>query len=318
MHAIAITDFGVDPALIEVPDPTPGPGEVLVRVQASSVNGFDVMVAAGRLKGMMEYQFPVLLGKDFAGTVVSAGDGTAGDGTAGDAGFTPGDEVFGVVMKPVLHDGGMAGYVTVSSGFGLARIPSGLPHSVAGALGLAGTAASDTVAALTPAAGESVLVAGATGGVGALAVQLLAARGAQVIATARPGQEAGFVRDLGATHTVDYSGDLAGQVRAIAPDGVHAVLHFAGDPALLASLLVSGGKLGSTLGATSEAAGRTDVKVTAVMASPTQETLDRLANDVASGRLRVPITRTYQLADAPAAFADFTAGAIGKLAIAVG
>ncbi len=310
MRAIAITDFGAAPALIEVPDPKPAPGEVLVRVHASSVNGFDLAVAGGMLKGMMEHRFPVVLGKDFAGTVAATGEGVSG--------FAAGDEVFGVVMKPFLGDGGLAEYVSVGAGLGLARIPAGLPVAAAGALGLAATAALDTVEAIAPAPGEFVLVAGAAGGVGAYATQLAVARGARVIATARPGAEADFARGLGAAHTADYSAGLTAQVRAIAPQGVDAVLHFAGDAAQLARLLVSGGRFASTLGADLDAVGRPDVTVTAIMAGPSQAALDRLAADAAAGRLRVPVTRTYPLAEVPRALADFAAGALGKLAVTIG
>src|SRR5215216_1979517 len=90
--AVALDDFGAPPALRELPVPQPGPGEVLVRVEASSVNGFDGSVAAGHLRGMMAYRFPVVLGKDVAGTVAALG--------AGAARFGVGDRVFGVVMPP--------------------------------------------------------------------------------------------------------------------------------------------------------------------------------------------------------------------------
>lgn len=76
MRAVVITEQGAKPELTELPTPRPGPGEVLVRVQASSVNGFDLSVAAGRLAGTMEHRFPVGLGKDFAGTVEAVGDGS--------------------------------------------------------------------------------------------------------------------------------------------------------------------------------------------------------------------------------------------------
>ena len=69
MKAIATTDFGAPATLVEIPAPEPGEGEILVRVASSSINGFDFSVASGRLKGMMEHRFPVVLGKDFAGTV---------------------------------------------------------------------------------------------------------------------------------------------------------------------------------------------------------------------------------------------------------
>jgi NADPH:quinone reductase-like Zn-dependent oxidoreductase len=307
VRAIAMNDFGVIPALVDLPDPKPEAGEVLVRVRASSLNGFDVSTLAGRLKGMMEYRFPVVLGKDFAGTVEAVGEGVAG--------FTSGDEVFGVVMKPFLRDGGLGGYVTVSEGMGVARIPTGMAHIDAAALGLAGTAALNAVEAVAPDEGNTVLVSGASGGVGGYAIQLAAARGATVIATAKSGEQADFVRDLGAAHVVDYTGDVTGQVRAIAHGGVDAVLHFAGDPVVLADLLVPGGRLASTLGFGPDALSRPDAIATTIWANPDRPTLDKLAGEVAAGRLRVPVTRTYPLAEVPQALADFAAGSVGKLAI---
>ncbi|MFF9794857.1 hypothetical protein [Streptomyces bacillaris] len=94
-----------------------------------------------------------------------------------------------MVMKLFLGTGSLAEYVTVPAGYGIAHVPDGLDNKDAGALGLAGTAAFDSLNALNLAEGETVLISGATGGVGALAVQLATASGARVIATARPGAE---------------------------------------------------------------------------------------------------------------------------------
>ncbi|WP_329106068.1 zinc-binding dehydrogenase [Micromonospora sp. NBC_01699] len=278
-------------------------GEVLVRVESSSLNGFDTAVAAGYLAGMMEHRFPVVLGKDFAGTVEAIGDGVTR--------FAAGDRVFGVVTKAFLGDGGFGEFVTVSEAIGIAKLPVELDATVAGALGLAGTAAVDALDAVAPQSGETVLISGATGGVGAIAIQYAAAAGAKVIATARPGAEADFVRGLGATDVVDHTGDLAAQVRAITPGGVDVVLHLAGDGAALTALLTDKGRLASTLGLGPDQ----HPAATAVMATPTADTLDRLAADAAAGRLTVPVSRTYALHEVPAAFGDFTLGTIGKLAI---
>lgn len=305
MRAIAVNEYGAPPALTDVPQPQPGPGEVLVRVRASSINGFDGAVAAGMLKGMMEHRFPVVLGKDFAGTVEALGEGAAR--------FAVGDEVFGVVMKPFLGDGGFGEHLAVSEQFGIARVPGGLDLPAAGALGLAGTAARNAIDALAPAAGEVILISGATGGVGVLALQYAVAAGAEVIATARAGAEEEFVRGLGASHVVDHTGDLSAQVRVIAPAGVPAIVHLAGDGEQLAGLLAQGGRIVSTLGYGPDR----HAAAVAVMASPDAATLDRLAADVASGALRVPITRSYALAEVPQALADFGAPHHGKLAVTI-
>jgi NADPH:quinone reductase-like Zn-dependent oxidoreductase len=204
----------------------------------------------------------------------------------------------------------------VPAGPNLTRIPEGVDIAAAGVLGLAGTAALQAVDAIAPTAGESVLVSGATGGVGAYAVQLVAARGATVIATAKPDDSA-FVRDLGAAHSVDYTGDVGGQVRAIRPNGVEAVLHFAGDGARLGELLVPGGRLASTLIMSADQLPLPNARVAPVFASPGAATLDRLAAEVAAGRLKTPIQRTYQLDEVGQAMADFAAGTRGNLAIAI-
>jgi NADPH:quinone reductase-like Zn-dependent oxidoreductase len=309
MHAVAMTDFGAAPALLDLPRPEPADGEVLVRVHASSVNGFDGAVAAGYLQGMMEHRFPLVLGKDFAGTVELVSPGVSR--------FAVGEPVFGVVMKPVLGDGAFGEYVTVPEGLGIARRPDGLDVASAGVLGLAGTAALQSVDAVQPLEGQTVLVSGATGGVGAMAVQLAAARGARVIATARAGDETHFVRSLGAAEVVDYTGDVLAQVRLLSPRGVDAVLHFAGDGRALADLLVSGGRFASTLGVGADQLRTDQVTAMSIMAVPATEVLERLASEVAAGRLRLHIARTYRLEEAPQALADFGSPHVGKLAIAI-
>jgi NADPH:quinone reductase-like Zn-dependent oxidoreductase len=134
-----------------------------------------------------------------------------------------------------------------------------------------------------------------------------------VIATAKPGEEAEFVTGLGAQHTVDYTGDVPAQVRVISPQGVDAVVHLAGDGVALGDLLAPGGTIASTLGFGPEQ----HPAPVFVMADPSAETLERLAADVAAGRIRVPVTAIYSLEQAPQALEDYAAGAVGKLAIRV-
>jgi len=308
MKAIAIDDFGAPPSLHALPVPEPGEGEVLVRVRASSVNGFDVSVASGHLKGLIEHRFPVVLGRDFAGTVEAAGPGVQS--------LRPGEAVFGVVTKPALGDGAFGEYVTAPVAC-TARVPAGLDLAVAGALGLAGTAALAAVDAVAPLPGETVLVSGATGGVGAFAVQLAAASGAYVISTTRPGEDEAYLRDLGTHHTVDDTGDVPAAVAALRPPGIHAVVHLAGDGLELADLLVPGGRIASTQALPLDQLGGRAVQATPVIAVPDSRTLERLAADVVHGQLTIPVQRTYPLADVPRALADFAAGTRGKLAISV-
>ena len=305
MRAMAIDDFGTTPTLHDLPVPVPAEGEIRVRVLAASVNGFDLAVAGGLLRGLMPYNFPIVLGKDFAGTVDAVGHGVTD--------FAVGDEVFGVVMKPALGDGTFAEFVAVSAEY-VGAIPAGVDFASAAASALAGTAALASVDAISPARGETVLVAGATGGVGAFAVQMASERGASVIATARPGAEEAFVRSLGADGTVDRSGNA---VVALRPDGVHGVIHLAGDPLELTDVVVSGGRFASTLGFGAEHVEERDLYASAVMAVPNRSTLDRLAADLAAGTLVAPIQRTYDLDQVPQALSDFANGKLGKLVVRV-
>ena len=309
MRAIAVNEQQTTPEIVELDLPEPEEGEVRVRVAAASVNGFDLAVANGYLAGMMEHRYPVVLGKDFAGVIDAIGDGVEGYGV--------GDRVFGVVTKSFLGDGSFGEFVTVPASVGLAPLPDGLDFPVGAALGLAGTAAATAVAGAEVRSGQTVLVAGATGGVGNLAVQLLAAAGAEIIATAHSVEEIDDVTRLGAHSIVDYRGDVVAAVKDMHPDGVDVALHLAGDAAEVLSTVRRGGRLVSTLIGSPEQLPSDSVTVVPVYASPTTETLSRLAGDLAAGTTSVTIQRTYDLTEVAQAFADFAAGTRGKLVITV-
>ena len=101
MRALALASFDVPAAMMDVLEPVAGPGEVLVRVRAASVNAYDLGVAAGFMKDYLPYEFPAVIGNDVAGTIEALGDGVDG--------FSIGDRVFGTMgSKPAIHDGGFA------------------------------------------------------------------------------------------------------------------------------------------------------------------------------------------------------------------
>ena len=308
MKAIAIDDYDATPALVDLPVPEPGDGEILVRNRWSSVNGFDLGVVGGFMKDWMAYNFPVILGKDFAGTVAAVGNGVDR--------FQVGDTVFGTMIKPALGDGAFAEYLTVDQGYA-ASVPDGLDLATAGVLGLAGSAALDSLDALDLEPGETVLIAGATGGVGTLAVQLAAARGVRVIGTARTDDGTRLIAELGCADIVDYNDDLAESTRALSPDGVDAAVHLAGDGVRLADVLAPGGRIASPLMLTQDALTGRDVRCSPIITEPVTATLERLADAVVAGDLSVPVQRTYQLEEAPQALIDFTSGTRGKLAIEI-
>jgi NADPH:quinone reductase len=309
MKVFALQGFDQAPEVTQVDLPTPDPGEVRVRVRAASLNGFDLSVANNYLKGMMEHRFPVVLGKDYAGEVDAVGPDVEG--------YQVGDRVFGVVMKDTLGDGSFGEYVTVPVAFGIAKLPDGIDFTEAAALGLAGAAAVDAFDAANLTADDTVLVVGATGGVGQQVLQLAVRAGATVIATAHSEEEIELVRQLGAAHTVDYRGDIVEQVRAQSPDGVDVVLHFAGDPAPLVAVVKPGGTLVSTMLRSAEDVAAENVKVVSIYASPSAATLDRVARHQVEKHTTVTVQRVYDLEQTGEAIEHFAAGTLGKLVISI-
>lgn len=308
MKAYALTARDTQPAPLDLPHPDPAAGEVLVDVEAASVNGFDLSVAGGYVFDMLPREFPVVLGRDFVGTVTAVGEGVQN--------IQVGDRVAGVIPGVDLgpRTGTFADRVAAPA-TAVTPLPSGVGVEDAAVIGLAGIAAHDALDALDAQPGEVVLVSGATGGVGSVAVQLARAAGATVIATARPGQEDDYVRSLGANHTVDYTGDVAAAVRKHAPDGVDKALHAAGDAATLGQTVRAGGTLATTLGATPEQLGREDITCAGIMAAATADKLARLLDQVAQGNLRVNVEARVPLDRIHEALALFADGTLGKVLV---
>lgn len=308
MKAFTVTARDSQPALQEVPQPEPAAGQVLVEVQAASVNGFDLSVAGGYVFDMLPHEFPVVLGRDLVGTISAIADDVDG--------FDVGDLVAGVIPGIDLgpRTGSFAEHVTLPA-TAVTPVPSGVDAAQAAVVGLAGIAALDALEALDVQPGQTLLVSGATGGVGSIATQLAAAAGATVIATAKAGQEEEYVRGLGAAHTVDYTGDLASAVRGVAGDGVDKALHLAGDAATIAELIRPGGTVASTLGATPEQLGRDDIVLAAIMAAATADKLARLLQLVADAKLRVNVESRVPLERAHEALSLFADGTLGKVLI---
>ncbi len=309
MRAITLNEPDTQPAAREdLAAPTPTDNEVLVRVHASSVNPVDGSIAAGLLAQMgVEYEYPVTLGRDYAGTVEQAG--------AAVSGFKEGDQVFGFLLhaNPTVRDGAWAELITVTEELSIAPVPEGVDLATAGAAPLAGIAALSAVDALDLSEGDVLLVAGATGGVGSLAVQLAAKPSATIVAPALPEDEE-FLRGLGVSEIVPRDGDVAAAVRERFPEGVDALLDLVNyAPGTYDAALKDGARIASPTGAAGEGPGRT-----MVMAAPTPDNIQRLGALLADGTLRVPVQRTYTLARAPEALAALTGQHTqGKLAIEV-
>ncbi|MFJ4686340.1 zinc-binding dehydrogenase [Streptomyces sp. NPDC088789] len=225
MRVMELVRFGeADTAFAarELPRPAPGPGQVLVRVEATSVNPLDLQTRRGDYRDQVA--LPAVIGNDVSGVVVGTGPG-ADD-------FRPGDEVW--YLAPIFAGQGTYAEFHVVDQALVARKPEGLSHVEAAGLALVGVTAWEALAERARVrAGERVLVHGGAGGVGSVAVQVAKALGAEVVTTARA-RDHEFVAGLGADRAIDFSaGDYVPQVRALG--GVDVVLDTVGGDTLARS-----------------------------------------------------------------------------------
>lgn len=306
MRAMAYDRYGDDSVLSvhELPDPRVGPGEVRIRVLRAGINPVDWKVMSGGLDGLMQAVFPVVPGWDVAGVVEAVGIDTPE--------FAVGDEVVAYARKDVVSGGTFAELVTMSVR-GVALKPRSLSWDEAGGLPLAGLTALQTLDRLEVTAGDTVLVHGASGGVGSLAVQIAKARGARVVATASPANHT-FVTELGADAVVAYGDGAAERVREVAPDGVDVVVDYVGGVLdVTLAVLRTGGRHASIADASVLGADGTWMWVRPDAAG--LATLGELAD---RGLLRVPVERVLPLESLPEAFALSRAGHVrGKLVLSV-
>jgi NADPH:quinone reductase-like Zn-dependent oxidoreductase len=289
--AITFSHYGEPDVLTVSPAevPQPGPRQVRIRVRAVAVNLIDVKIRSGHMDGIFPVSFPVTPGWDVAGVVDAVGE---------DAGAAVGDEVFGVASV-----GGYSEYALLDQP--VAK-PEGLSMETAAALVTVGEAAFRGLSHLNVKAGQTLLVHGAAGSVGTIAVQLAVARGITVIGTA-DAAELERVTALGAT-AVRYGKGWSDRVHAVAPDGVDAVFDTSGAGVLAESVALAG-DAARVITIADESAAQYGVRFTgADPADRVPGARPELAALAASGRLSVPIWRTYPLAEAARAHADLEAG----------
>ncbi|AXG78566.1 NADP-dependent oxidoreductase [Streptomyces paludis] len=302
MRAIVFEKFGGPEVLRpeETPEPHPGPGQVRVAVRAAGVNPIDWKIRRGWMEQAFPTPLPAVPGTEFAGVVDEVGEGVTD--------LAVGDEVLGWSATGAYAQYALAKNVTVK--------PAGLGWAEAAALPVAGETAVRVLDALGVRDGETLLLHGAAGSVGAMAAQLAVARGATVIGTASPAGHA-FVRSLGAV-PVAYGDGLVARVRAVAPQGVDAVFDTAGKGALPDSIELRGGTTDRVVTIADMAAQELGVTFSSGGTPPEKMRADLAENArlAAAGTLRVQIARTFPLAEAAAAQETSEAGhAKGKLVI---
>ena len=298
MKAAVIHEYGSPDELKfeDMPDPSPGPGEVLIRTAATSINPLDVKMRSGAVKEYFPVSFPAILGWDVSGTVEKVGPGVKN--------FTKGDKVFGQTAQA---DATMC-VVKVAD---LARVPDGMDLVSVAALPTVTTTGAELAAlALEGKNGGTLLVTGAAGNVGRSAVFVAKEKGATVIAGVRKGQieEA---RALGADRIValDDETAIAGLelLDAIA-DTVNGTT-----ATKLIGKLKQGGIFASVLGAPTNAAEYPSIAVKTMQVKADPRVLSHMAEAVRSGKLSIPLGQLFALKDANKAHAAAEKGAAGKI-----
>ena len=300
MKAVVLHEYGGPGELKyeEVEDPVAGPGEVLVRVASASINPVDWKMRSGEAKSLFPVQFPGILGRDVSGIVRSVGEGVTA--------FAPGDRVFALVWKTYAD-------LCVVKACDLAKVPEGLDLVIAGSLPLVTLTGEQLIrigTGIQP--GQTVLVAGALGGVGRSAIRTAKDRGAKVIAGVRKSQ-LDQADNLHADHVIALDDENAmaklGMLDAVAD----AVGHDTAQKLL--SKVAPGGVLASVLGRPANAALHPRVRVVVVSCVPDTLRMIQLAEGARDMRFEIPIDRMIPLAEAGEGQAAAEKGGIGKVVL---
>jgi NADPH:quinone reductase-like Zn-dependent oxidoreductase len=302
MKAVVVYQYGGPEVLKfeEYPDPVPGPGDVLVRVAATSVNPVDYKRRAGLTKDFYPIKFPGLIGVDIAGTVVKIGPGVEG--------FSVGDQVFAMADKTYAE-------LCVVNAAVLAKVPKGLDLIQAAALPLVTTTGNQLLLATGIKTGQRVLVVGAAGNVGRSAVFTAKARGATVIAGVLKRQivdvQSGDARTVGVDQFVATDDDAA--IANLSP--LDAVADTVGGRTAekLIAKVKPGGVYASVVEPPQNAAEYPSVKVVHVFSKFDRKTLEFMAEAVRDGKLVIPISLKLPLSEAAEAQATAEKGGVGKI-----
>jgi len=297
MKAIVVHEYGGPEELKfeEYPDPVAGPGEVLVRVAAASVNPIDCQRRAGLTTAFYPMHFPGLIGIDVAGTVVKTGPGVDS--------FSAGDQVF------AMADNTYAELCVVKAAV-LAKVPKGLDLIQAAALPLVTTTGNELLSATGVKAGQTVMVIGAIGNVGRSAVFTAKGRGATVIAGVLK-RQLDAAKAVGADQVVATDDETA--IAELPPLDAIADTVGGRTAAKLIARVKPGGVFASVIQGTQNAVSYPSVKVVFVFSKFDRKTLELMAEAVRDGKLTIPIGKRMPLSEAAAAQAATEKGGVGKI-----
>jgi NADPH2:quinone reductase len=313
MRAVAIDEFGGIEKMKarEMPVPEVAADEILVRVDTAGVGVWDPFEREGGFAKEfgMHVNFPYVLGTDGAGTVEEVGDQVRN--------LKRGDQVYGInLMSP---KGGFYAEYTVVKATNAAMIPQALSTRDAGVLAVDGITAMDGLdKTLELKAGESILILGASGGIGHLAVQLAKRMKARVLAVASGQDGVEFVKRLGADKVIDgHREDILRAAHEFAPKGLDATLLTAGGKGAEQAIaaLREGGRAAYPNGVEDVPQAREGVKVTAYNGEPDPKTFAKLNELIDGGPFEVHIARTFKLEEAAEAQRALESHYLGKLAL---
>jgi NADPH:quinone reductase-like Zn-dependent oxidoreductase len=305
MRTIAIEGFGGTDRLkvVDLPTPEPGPDDVLVHVRAAGVGLWDIKTREGLFGKRI---FPHILGVEASGIVESAGENVAD--------LRDGDEVY-------VYSGGCYAEYVVAPAQKVAPKPASLSFEEAAGVPVAGsTAYQGIVEEIGLKEGETVLIAGAAGGVGTMAVQIAASVGARLLGTASA-RNHDYLRSLGADEAIDYHGDWVAAVRNVAPDGVDAVFDCVGGETFRRSFeaVRDGGRVVTIVAFGEEGEPGRGISHHAFSARAQRRKLKKLSEMFDAGKLRVEIEDVLPLEEAAKAHERVEAGHTrGKIVLEVG
>lgn len=297
MKAVAVKAFKAIPQLMDVEEPAVKDGFIKIKIAAAGLNPFDWKTIDGILKDHMPHVFPLIIGADAAGIVVETG--------AGVTRFRTGDRVYGQVLHAPVGEGAYAEYVAVPETAPIAKAPENIPLADAAAAPTAGMTAIQLIAKTGLTAGQTLLLIGATGGVGSFAVQAAKLKGIRVIATVSSAAAAERIRSLGASETIDYK---KAPVDEQFPGGADALIDLVSDAAgfeKMSALVKRGGAAFTT----QFVADKTGLEEKGLHGGnfetkSTTASLDELRALIDGGKIVIPVDRRVSLAGAPAAIAE--------------
>jgi NADPH:quinone reductase-like Zn-dependent oxidoreductase len=299
MKAVQFAEYGGPEVLrvVEVGEPHAGAGQVRIAVRAAGVNGFDRKLRAGHLREQMSIPWPAGTGLDAAGVVDEVGDGVSG--------VAVGDAVFGTGSATLAEHAVLDAW---------AHKPDGLSFEEAAGYPVPAETAIRILDHVGVQPGQTLLVSGASGGVGSAVVQIARDRGITVIGTASA-RNAGYLRSLGAIPTT-YGDGLVERVRGLAPDGIDAALDIAGS-GVIPELIELTGDASKVLSIADFSAPHYGAQVSTTGSDPAAAFAE-VARLVSAGAFRIPVEKTFPLVEAAQAHAASAAGhAAGRVVVTV-